>query len=247
MRQALTLVFLSGLLFTVTGCGNVKNAPFPTSTVPLVSSTVETNSISTITTTSTVVISTSSPVTVPTTTTISSTSTTPVSTTKGWKVFVDEKYHFSFSYPPDLVLYPPNLALNKYTELAHFYLDDKYGNHVIYIDPGSNNFDKNHDFEESMDRLEGATFEGDDRTIVNTLIEIIVNTPLTFGYLSQWKVFNSGKLALNLETEAIFYSKSAVPAATIGKETSIITFEIQRDLVSLNLFRRIVSTFQFNQ
>ena len=67
MRQASTLIFLSGLLFTVTGCGSVDNSSQPTtSSTPI---TVNTSTV----------VTTPSPIIVPTTT-IAVTSTTNTTT-----------------------------------------------------------------------------------------------------------------------------------------------------------------------
>jgi hypothetical protein len=52
MRQTFTLIFLSGFMFTITGCGSVGTAPFSTSATPLISSTAEVFNTSTITTVS---------------------------------------------------------------------------------------------------------------------------------------------------------------------------------------------------
>lgn len=227
MQKTTILTLLATSLLTVTGCGQVD-----ISSAPTVSSTsVGTNQV----------VSTSSQATQ------SPPTTTPVSAIKGWKVYVDDVYHFSFSYPPSMVV-------SGYSDKNSLFIDDKYGKHVIFIDAGDSEFNGN--LEEDVKSWSG--YNPENQKAVNILLEKIVDTTTTIGYLSRWKFYNlgiraPGTKASGLEIKAKFGSKlGASVIIDAGKYYNTVAYFETLALpswspISLDLFRRIASTFQFNQ
>jgi hypothetical protein len=236
------------LVLMMSGCGIAQNKPSQTTTEPLcyVSSHPEwpgTPCPLTATPTTDVAEFSTSSVSFVTPT------TAPISRIKGWKIYIDNEYNFSFEYPPYLVL-------NGSSRLNNFFLDDKYGQHLISIDAGTNNFNSNSDIDKNTKSWNG--YNEDKQKAVNVLLEKISDTTTTIGYLSRWKVYDIKSYdaasdtrvfktkASGFENKAIFVSKLAVKGKRVG-----ISFETKIlpnwPPISVDLFRQIVSTFQFDE
>lgn len=236
MRPTTALTFLALLLFFSTGCGRLG-----ISSAPVVSSTsIGINQMVTGSAGTAVM---SSPPT-----------TTLVSPIKGWKVYVDDTYHFSFSYPAGWSVQGDGNKVIKNEE----------GKMVIFVSTGGRHL--GYEQENTLEKYIKSV-AGEDVGVLkveNILFEKIVDTTTTLGYLSQWQVFYQKRpfpqkvetVVLDkpvIEIRADFEAKTEQPYFSgISDWKTVINFKVEhetlkRNLVSLLLFQRIVSTFQFNQ
>lgn len=182
------------------------------------------------------------------TTPISTQTKTPASTptpkdeTANWKTYTSDKDHFSFKYPP-------NWSLNK--EIGdssdNLLLKNEAGKSAIYIVSHLRNL--NYDYQNTLEKdiksSAGGEYMGVQK-VENILLEKIVDTDQTLGYLSQWTIFAVDKTFV--ETRADFESKLEAPFITAtGKYRAVFSLVAQQGFDDLNLFKLIASSFHFSR
>jgi hypothetical protein len=167
---------------------------------------------------------------------------TPKNETANWKTYVDDKNHFSFNYPL-------NWSLSRQTgdSSDNLLLKNEAGKSAIYIAPHLRNL--NYDYQNTLEKYiksaAGGEYMGIQK-VENVLLEKIVDTDQTLGYLSQWKIFAVDKTFI--ETRADFESKLETPSITAtGKYRTVFSLVGQQGFDDLNLFKLVASTFHFNR
>lgn len=165
--------------------------------------------------------------------------------TSEWKTYVDDKNHFSFNYPS-------NWSLSKQVgdSSDNLLFKNEAGKSVIYIAPHLRNL--NYDYQNTLKKgikLSASVEYMGVQKVENILLEKIVDTDQTLGYLSQWKIFTVGKTFI--ETRADFESKLEAPLITAtGKYKRVLSLVGQKGFDGfddLNLIKFIASTFHFNR